>query len=356
MNPIAGCAEDLNAAWLSVALGVEVRSLSSERIGSGQTSSTYRLHIDADGCPSTLVAKLAEGDEAARRQVATAHRNEVGFYTGLAGTLEVRTPSCWYGSISDDGTQFTLLLEDLSPRQPGRQVDGCPLDQMGDAVHNLAALHACRWNDESLYAVDFLIPLTRQRAEFLGGLGSKATEQFISRFAPRLDTRDVTTLRDVAEALVEWQMGRPSPHAIVHGDYRLDNLMFPPTGSDVVAVDWQTVTVALPARDLAYFIATSLPVETRREAEEALVRTYHSELLRRGVEGYSFDHCFEDYRFGQLQGPMITVLGGMTSTGRSRAADEMFLAMASRSCAAVRDLGSLSLVERAVSPLSRRRP
>jgi len=344
VNPIAGCAEDLSVEWLSAALDTEVRSLSSERIGTGQTSSTYRLHVDADGCPPTLVAKFAEGDETARRAVATAHRNEVGFYTRLAATLDVRTPSFWYGAISDDGTLFTLLLEDLSPRQPGRQVDGCPVDHMGHAVRNLAALHACRWNDESLHAVDFLIPLTRQRAEFLGSLGSKATEQFVSRFGSRLDARDITTLREVAEVLVEWQLGRPTPFGVVHGDYRLDNLMFPPAGSDVVAVDWQTVTLALPARDLSYFIATSLPVAERRGAEEELVKAYHDELLRRGVVGYSAEQCFDDYRFGQLQGPMITVLGGMTSPGRTRSADEMFLAMARRSCTALRDLASLSLV------------
>ena len=285
VNPIAGGAEDLSAEWLSVALGTEVSSVSAEQIGTGQTSSTYLLHIDADGCPPTLVAKLAEGDEAARRQVATAHRNEVGFYTRLADTLDVRAPSCWFAAIADDGTQFTLLLEDLAPRRPGRQVDGCALDQMAHAVHNLAALHACRWNDDALRAVDFLVPLTRQRAEFLGGLASTATDQFISRFASRVDPLDVATLRAVAEVLVEWQMGRPEPFTVVHGDYRLDNLMFPPIGSDVVAVDWQTVTLALPARDLSYFIATSLPIEERRRAEEMLVETYHDELLRRGVEG-----------------------------------------------------------------------
>jgi Phosphotransferase enzyme family len=344
VNPIAACAEDLSLEWLSFALDVEVRSLSTERIGTGQTSSTYRLHLDADGCPPMLVAKLAEGEEAARRQVATAHRNEVGFYTQLAGTLDVRTPSCLYGAISDDATEFTLLLEDLSPRRPGRQVDGCSVGQAEDALRNLAALHACRWNDASLHAVDFLMSLTRERAEFLGGLVSKATELFTSRFAARLDQPDLATLRDVAEVIVEWLVGRPAPFAVVHGDYRLDNLMFPLEGSDVVTVDWQTVTLALPARDLSYFVATSLLVDERREAETALVANYCDELVRRGVEEYTFEHCFDDYRFGQLQGPMITVLGAMTSPGRSSAADDMFLAMARRSCAAVRDLESLSLL------------
>jgi aminoglycoside/choline kinase family phosphotransferase len=326
-----------------VALGTEVRSASSERIGTGQTSSTYRLTIEADGWPSALVAKLAEGDEAARRRVATAHRNEVGFYTQLADSLDVRTPSCFYGAVSDDGTLFTLILEDLAPRLPGRQVEGCSIDQMSQAVRTLAALHACRWNDEALHDVGFLIRPTPERAQFLGDLALTATGQFISRFGSRLDEMDIATLREVAEVLGDWQLSRAAPFSLVHGDYRLDNLMFPPIGDDVVAVDWQTVTVALPARDLSYFIATSLPVEQRRAVEHRLVQSYYDELQVRGIEGYGFARCFEDYRFGQLQCPMITVLGCMTSSGRSNEADDMFLAMATRSCAAIRDLGSLSV-------------
>ena len=215
---------------------------------------------------------------------------------------------------------------------------------MAHAVLNLAALHACRWNDEALRAVDFLVPLTRQRAEFLGGLASTATEQFISRFASRVDPRDVATLREVTEVLVEWHMGRPEPFTVVHGDYRLDNLMFPPIGSDVVAVDWQTVTLALPARDLSYFIATSLPIDERRRAEEMLVETYYDELLRRGVKDYSADRCFDDYRFGLLQGPMITVLGAMTSPGRSRVRRRNVPGHGQSFLRGLRDLESLRLV------------
>jgi hypothetical protein len=40
---------------------------------------------------------------------------------------------------------------------------------------------------------------------------------------------------------------------------------------------------------------------------------------------------------------MITFLGCMTASGRSHEADDMFLAMATRSCAAIRDLGSLGI-------------
>ena len=57
------------------------------------------------------------------------------------------------------------------------------------------------------------------------------------------------------------------------------------------------------------------------------------------------DRCFDDYRLGQMQGPMITTLGAIYATAeRSTRADGMFLAMARRSCAAIRDLRSLDLL------------
>ena len=52
---------------------------------------------------------------------------------------------------------------------------------------------------------------------------------------------------------------------LVHGDYRLDNLMFPERGDGVVALDWQTLAIGPPGRDLAYFLATSVLVDDRRE-------------------------------------------------------------------------------------------
>jgi len=52
-----------------------------------------------------------------------------------------------------------------------------------------------------------------------------------------------------------------------------------------------------------------------------------------------------DYRLGHLQGPMITVLGSTYATAvPTERSDAMFMAMATRSCVAIRDLGSLDLL------------
>ena len=343
MTLIATSAADLSRDWLSQALGAEVRSVTREPIGTGQSASTYRLTLDADDCPATLIAKLAKGSGEARRRLATAHRNEVGFYRELAGTLGIRVPGCRHAAISPDGMSFTILLEDLSPCQPGRQAEGCSFGHAAESVRNLARLHASRWNDETLKEIDFLHPLTEQRAAFLAEMARTATDQFIARYSAELSEEDIGTLREVAAALLEWQMAHPEPFSLIHGDYRLDNLMLHPARDDVVAVDWQTLTVALPARDLGYFIGTSLPTGQRREHEERLLATYYEELLSCGVRAYSSERCLADYRLGQLHGPMITVLGSMTSTGsRHHDGDEMFLSMARRSCTAVRDHHSIN--------------
>ncbi len=128
---------------------------------------------------------------------------------------------------------------------------------------------------------------------------------------------------------------------LVHGDYRLDNLMIGP-GSDVSGIDWQTLSVGLPARDLAYLLATSLTAAQRHEAEADLISSYYEALLGHGVTGYSAQDCFKDYRLGMLQCPLTIVLGAAYGNPTERG-DEMFATMITRSCAAIRELGTVPL-------------
>lgn len=347
VDPVAATIDDLDAAWLSAALGTDVASVDAARVGTGQIGATYRLDLTYTGGargPASLVAKLAAEDAESRARVADGYRKEVGFYTHLASTVTVRTPRCWYAAIADDATTFTLLLDDLAPARAGVQADACSIDAAEAAVRNLVGLHAPRWNDGSLDEHAFLGRIDADAAGFLGAIHVQATEQFVARYADELDDADVATLRASAEATTAWYTTRLEPRAIVHGDYRLDNLMFGPDGS-VSAVDWQTVSVGPPARDLAYFLGTSLTVADRRTHEDALVAGYYRGVVDAGVRGYDAADGVLDYRLGQLQGPLITVLGSEYATAvRTPAADGMFLAMARRSCAAVRDLASLDLV------------
>ncbi|NLU81607.1 oxidoreductase family protein, partial [Rhodococcus sp. HNM0569] len=177
-----------------------------------------------------------------------------------------------------------------------------------------------------------------------------ATDTFVDGLGDLLDDRDRATLAECVDVAYDWALARASRFALVHGDYRLDNLLFPtvrdaapPDARRVVAVDWQTLSLALPARDLAYVLGTGLAVADRRAYEQQLVRAYHDALLRFGVAGYTLDDCWDDYRFAMLQGPLVSVFGCAYGT-RSPRGDRMFAAMVTRACAAIRDLGTLDAV------------
>jgi hypothetical protein len=342
---------DITADWLESSLrasipDVAVRAVRIEQIGTGQTGANYRLHLDADGLPTTLVAKTAAGDRAARERVSQGYRSEVGFYTVLRAQVQIRTPRCWHAEISDDNCSFVLLLDDLAPARPGVQADGCTIEQARDAVRNLAGLHAPLWNDPSLFEHrHFLGTMTGDRAEFLGGITQDAAEVFCGRYADELGD-DAETLRASAALTGRWVGIATGVVSLVHGDYRLDNLMFPDAGEGVHAVDWQTLTVAPPGRDLGYFLATSLLVDDRREHHDALVAEYVDALRQLGVDEITPEQCEVEVRLGVLQAPMITMIGAAYATAaRSASADAMFLAMATRAAATLRDLDSLALVE-----------
>jgi hypothetical protein len=338
--------EEITAEWLTDVLGYKIQSFASKKVGAGQTGASYRLTLQTERGQESLIAKVAAGDQQARSGVGVGYAGEVLFYASLRDSVDIRTPDCRYAAIADDNLKFTLLLEDLSPRRPGVQAEGCSVDMARGAVRNLAGLHAPRWNDAALYQLAF--PMTINNEEAASGLAQvvqMAAAEFAGRYPTQLSAADAATLQAGAAAIGKWALANPKPFAMVHGDYRLDNLMFGANPDDVVALDWQTLGVGPPTRDLAYFIGTGLEVGMRREAEKELVTAYRNELLRRGVTDYDFEQCFRDYRLGQLQATMITTIGAIYATReRSEASDAMFLAMATRSCAAIRDLGTLELL------------
>ena len=346
---VAETVDDLTPAWLSTALSREVTSVSAERIGTGQMGTAYRLSLDyaGDGSgPAHLVAKLAAVDPAMRGLVAEGYRKEVGFYTHLAPATGARVPTCWYSAISGDSTTFTLLLEDLHPATPGVQADGCSATAAAAALRNVAGLHASSWNDRRAIELGLADLVQRDGAEFVGQIYAGAVGAFVDRFRDQLPAADVEVLVQTADVVAAWLVSRPQPFALTHGDYRLDNLMFHPDHDEVIAVDWQTLSVGPPGRDVGYFLGTSLDTDLRRAEERRLVETYHAALVANGVQGYDAERCYDDYRLGVLQGPLITVVGCEYATGeRTPGSDAMFLAMATRACAAIRDLGTLELVD-----------
>jgi hypothetical protein len=95
---------------------------------------------------------------------------------------------------------------------------------------------------------------------------------------------------------------------------------------------------------VAYFLATSLEATDRRAHERDLVAAYHDALVAHGVSDYDLDACWDDYVFAMLQGPLVSVFG-CAYGARTERGDRMFAVMVARSCAAIRDLGTLELAQ-----------
>ncbi|RNL80125.1 phosphotransferase family protein [Nocardioides marmorisolisilvae] len=336
---------ELTTAWLTHALGAEVTGFTSEPVGTGQMGSCFRIVLEGGAeLPPTVLLKLPAADPGTRAMVAGAYRSEVRFYTELASTVAARVPTCHFTTeVTEDG-DFAMLLEDLAPAEQGDQIAGCTPEQARAAAVNLAGLHGPRWCDPSLLEVEGLTLNGPEDAALLASVYGPATDTFLEQLGEAVSAETAEVLRGCVEVAETWSLARQERFGLVHGDYRLDNLLFRSDDPDAVwAIDWQTLSLGLPVRDLAYLLGTGLSVEDRRVHERDLVAAYHQALISHGVTGYPLETCWEDYRFALLQGPLVSVFG-CAYGARSERGDAMFAAMVARSCAAMREHGTLELV------------
>jgi hypothetical protein len=344
--------EQVTPSWLTAALAdagfaVEVRDVGVTPVGTGQMGVSYRLEIDVVGdrgsLPETLVVKLPGADPSDRATVSPAYRAEITFYRDVADTVAVRAPRCHLALLSDDATAFTLLMEDLAPAVQGDQIAGTDPQRVAVAARNLAGLHGPRWCDPDILTESWFSELDEGGAYFVGELLKGAVPPLCERLGNQISAEDGATLEAAAGAMPAFLTRPRDRFAPLHGDYRLDNLLFSPDGSSVAAVDWQTLSCGLPGRDVAYLIATSLSAEDRRIHERDLVEAHRESLAAHGVDGYDHEVAFEDYRVGLMQCPLVIILGAAFST-RTERGDAMFAAMIRRSSAAIRELDTLRLL------------
>ena len=346
--PIPRYPDDITVEWLSGVLGTAVSSVDVVAIGTGQTGATYRVSVTYDGAsslPGTFVIKLPAQDDTVRDRVVIGYRSECAFYTGVVEHVEVPTPQCFYCEISDDAMDYALLLADQAPAVQGDQIAGCGEDEARLVVTALAGLHGPSWCDARW--LDFPgIAFARPDTASAGGLGEVArmsVEITLDKLGDRMGAADRDTFSAAMELTTPWLLAEHDRFALLHGDYRLDNLLFFPDTTGVAVVDWQTLGIGLPARDLSYFTATSLEPRLRASIERDLVDEYHRALLGYGVTGYDRESCWQDYRLGMLQALLISALGFAFAAATDRG-DDMVLTMLARGCQAIRDLGTIDLV------------
>jgi hypothetical protein len=342
--------EDVTAAWLGSVLDADVSEVDVTAIGTGQTGATYRVSATyaapQAGLPNSFAVKLSAQDDAVRERVALGYRSEVEFYSRIADRMRIPVPQSYYCDISSDGADVVLLLGDMAPAVQGDQIAGCSEQEATLAVEALAGLHGPSWCDPEwmdLAAIAMPKPGDDDAAKGLGDISTMAADIVLDRLGARISPEDQETLVASMASVAAWLRAEPKRFALMHGDYRLDNMLFDPDRTRITVVDWQTVGIGLPGRDLAYFTGTSLEPGLRAAVERGLVETYHQALLGYGITDYDAETCWRDYRLGAVQVPLLVALGTAFAATTDRG-DDMMLAMLSRGCQAIRDLETLELI------------
>lgn len=341
--------DDLSAAWLTAALAPHgmgtVVAVSATAIGTGQVADSVRLALTwdpPDSGPQTLVAKVTAADETSRAAAAATqtYEVEVGFYSDLAEALPIRSPRCYHAAFDAETLGYVVLLEDLAPAEPGDQLTGCSPARAQAALDEIAELHAPRWGDPSLNDLAWLARHSDNYPDELAVLVMLMLPGFVERYGPRLSPEVVDLAKRFVPRVASYIRAQEPPFTIVHGDFRVDNLLF---GRErVCVVDWQTVTLGPGLSDVSYLLGASLPTDVRRAEEEQLVRSYHERVTALGVK-LEWDRCWADYRRYAFGGLIMAIIASMI-VGRTDRGDDMFVTMAERHGLHTLDLGSEALI------------
>jgi aminoglycoside phosphotransferase (APT) family kinase protein len=241
--------------WLAKHLGGEVAPLCVWQFTGGQSNPTFLLET-SDG-DEYVLRKQPPGD-----LLSSAHAidREFRVMTALAGS-NVPVPRL-RGYCEDPdviGTPFYLM-----DYQPGRIFTDpllptlTPIERTSayDAMNEaLARLHAFDWREAGL-----------------GDYGK--SERFIERQLARWSKQYAASRTDDVPAMdrlrdwLEANIPDDEQAAVVHGDYRLGNLIFSADAPRIVAVlDWELSTIGHPLSDLAfncmtYYLPAGHPIST----------------------------------------------------------------------------------------------
>jgi hypothetical protein len=338
--PVFALAE-ITPEWLSGLLDRKVNSFSAAPIGTGQVGATYRLSLEGDGTPPTLIAKLPSNDDLSRATGKShlTYLRESRFYQHFAGKKPMAVPEHLYIAFDEDSHAFTLIMRDLPQHVAGNQLSEPTLDEALAAMDAAAGIHAAWWGDPMIDTLDW-------------PNGTKAVppqldvdalyQMFWPAFCDRYGDRVNDDMRIVGEAFLgkinAHYEARQSPRCLTHNDFRPDNMLFDLNDCDqpIVIVDWQTTGIGVGAADIAYFAGTSFEAEHRREIEPLLLAQFKLGLLHNGVSAEDISNIEADYALSAVSGFLMGVTAAMV-VERTARGDAMFLAMASRSAAMVLD-------------------
>lgn len=344
-------AHEITQQWLQAMFqhgGVpapRVSLVSTSAIGHGNLSQTIRVEItynaNAADAVQSVVCKFTSGvpqavDVAGNHGV---YLRECAVYDFFGAEPPLSTPKAYWRRAGGDGRTINLVLEDLSGRtRPGDQIAGCSVAEAHAVACELAGLHAATWNDPQLDQADWLLDRRSAAESSAQGYASAAVE-FRRRFAGRADAALFDAIDSFVPRMEKMIVAAAEGKALVHGEPRVDNVLFEDTaeGPRAWLIDWQFAARGSPMFDLAYFLAGSLSPENRRVCEAALIESHVAALAAVAPE-WDLAAARADYAKALPIALQFTV-GAILAMPEDPHGDRLLLTLAERNIAALSDWG-----------------
>lgn len=351
MGQFPAAPAEMTAGWLADVTGLPITGFTWEPIGTGQVADSIRIVLDYGTDfpvgPPTLAAKFSAADQTSRGTAAMfgLYTKEVHFYREASARLQVRTPRSYFAAVSEDGADCCLLFEDVGPARQGDQVTGCSLHDAEAAIRQAAAIHGPSWHRAELLEADWLSPRAAF-ADALIPLYAHAQAVFRDRYADTLEPDLMAVCEGFADLAPSWFRRDFEREAIVHGDFRLDNMLFDiRDGTEPIAIlDWQTSAAGDPLVDIGYFLGCGVGESFRIAHQADLLALYRNEMAKFGVN-FQVSDFERRYRIGVLHG-VATAVFSAAHVERTERGDANFLSMARGACSLARAVDSLEALAR----------
>ena len=343
--------DEVTAEWLSAVLGAEIAAVDWVPIGTGQVGDSVRFTLQGPsagrGVPATLAGKFPSGDATSRETAALfgLYRKEVLFYRDIAHLLDVRVPHVHFADTCEEGHRFCLLFEDLGPARQGDQIAGCAIDDARHAIRQAAAIHAPSWGRHDIIEADW-ITVSPAVSERVALMYPQAQAIFRERYRDSLEPEFMAVCEQYAELNAIAARDQKQPQCLVHGDFRLDNMLFDIRGGaePVAVLDWQTLAPGNAMTDVGYFLGCGIG-QLGLDHEDELLDLYFAEM---GGKGVSLDRSalYDDYRRGIMHG-FSTAVFSAAFVERTERGDANFLSMARGACALALKHDSIGVLKEA---------
>lgn len=336
-------------AWLQAVFqhaGIDAPRISLvgvEPIGHGNLSETVKANItynaNASKAISSVVCKLTSANPGAVdiAGLQDVYAREVAVYQLFGAAPPLNVPRVYLAAASPDGRALNLVLEDLSRRTSlGNQIAGCSAAEAGAVIGEFAKLHVAYWKDPAIQSAPWLLG-RKNNTEAADEIFRAGADIMRQRFTGRIDPRYLDTMDRFLGHAAAWMQAKAGADTLIHGEARVDNVLFEQTPSGPVAwlIDWQFADIGSPMFDTAYFLAGSMVSEDRKAIERDLIAQHQSAISARD-SSYTIERALREYA-DALPFALFTTVGAATVIPPGEHSDRLLMTLLSRNAEALLD-------------------